>query len=171
MYCIASGFSNAREIIIRRGRLDRALRASVSIPIALPPVPIKGELLVDGGIFNNFPTDVMANMGVRKLIGVDLNLKNKKSYMYDKIPGTWDLLRSHLKKSGHSGEIPSLGTILMSTPLLYSESRREQSLAPVDIYINPDLTGIGLLDWKAFEQTVDLGYKEARKVLSSIDDI
>jgi NTE family protein len=167
MFCIASSFSDAREIIIRRGRLDRALRASVSIPIALPPVPNRGELLVDGGIFNNFPTDVMSKMGVRKLIGVDLSIKSKKSYSYDEIPGTWDLVRNYISGGEHSGRIPSLGTILMGAPLLYSESRREQSRSLVDVYINPDLSGIGLLDWKAFDQTVELGYKETSKVLSN----
>jgi hypothetical protein len=58
----------------------------------------------------------------------------------------------------------------MGTPLLYSESRREQSRSLVDLYINPDLSGIGLLDWTAFEQTVELGYKEACKVLSKNDE-
>jgi NTE family protein len=168
MFCIASSFSDAREIVIRRGRLDRALRASVSIPIALPPVPHFGELLVDGGIFNNFPTDVMSKMGVRKIIGVDLSIKSTKPYWYDEIPGTWDLLRKSIRAGEQSDHIPSLGAMLMGTPLLYSESRRKQSNALVDVYINPDLSGIGLLDWKAFDQTVELGYNEACKVLSMI---
>jgi NTE family protein len=167
MFCIASSFSDAREIVIRRGRLDLALRASVSIPIALPPVPHFGELLVDGGIFNNFPTDVMSQMGVRKLIGVDLSIKSNKPYSYDEIPSTWDLVQKSFKGDEHPDHIPSLGTILMGTSLLYSESRRKQSNSLVDLYINPDLSGIGLLDWKAFDKTVELGYKEACEVLST----
>lgn len=170
MFCVASSFSDAREIVIRRGRLDRALRASVSIPIALPPVPHSGELLVDGGIFNNFPTDVMAQMDVRKIIGVDLSIKSSKPYWYDEIPGTWQLIRKAIRGGKPTDHIPSLGAMLMGTPLLYSESRRKESNALVDIYINPDLSGISLLDWKAFDQTVKLGYEEACKVLSASSD-
>ena len=165
LFCVASSYSGAREVVITRGVLDRALRASVSIPVALPPVPHEGELLVDGGVFNNFPADVMAAMGVRRIIGVDLARRSVQPCAYDEIPGTWELLCGRLRGGrGHDG-VPSLGTVLVGTTLLYSESRREQARASVDVYINPDLASVGLLEWKAFDRAVELGYAEAREVL------
>ena len=58
-FLIASNYSQARENVLRSGDLGRAMRASIAIPGALPPVVRDGDLLCDGGTFNNFPVDVM----------------------------------------------------------------------------------------------------------------
>jgi NTE family protein len=58
-YCVASNYTQAREQVLERGPLVPALLASIAIPGALPPVLLKGDLLCDGGTFNNFPVDVM----------------------------------------------------------------------------------------------------------------
>ena len=62
-FCIASNYSRATEVVLRRGPLAKSVRASVAIPAALPPVVMDGDLMIDGGTFNNFPTDVMATSG------------------------------------------------------------------------------------------------------------
>ena len=166
LFCIASSYSSAREVVITRGRLDRVLRASVSIPVALPPVPHEGELLVDGGVFNNFPADAMRRLGVRRLIGVDLAHRRPQRCSYEEVPGPLALLRDRLRGVARArDEVPSLGTLLVGTTLLYSESRRVQAREAVDLYINPDLSDVGLLDWKAFDRTVERGYEEARRAL------
>ena len=166
LFCVASSYSGAREVVITRGPLDRVLLASASIPVALPPVPHEGELLVDGGVFNNFPVDVMARMGVRRIVGVDLSRRTVQPCAYREVPGTWELLRARLRGRRAQDGIPSLGTMLVGTTLLYSESRREEARAAVDVYINPDLTSVGLLEWAAFDRAVQLGYAEARDVLA-----
>ncbi|MCB2039850.1 MAG: patatin-like phospholipase family protein, partial [Rhodoferax sp.] len=71
-FCITSNYSAAREAVHMRGPLAKSIRASVSIPGALPPVMLEGELHIDGGTFNNFPTDVMDRRGAARIIGVDL---------------------------------------------------------------------------------------------------
>jgi NTE family protein len=143
------------------------LRASVSIPVALPPVSWEGDLLVDGGLFNNFPTDVMARMGARKIIGVDLSRDRAPCYQHGELPGWWTLLRDRFRpRDRRRHPLPGLGTMLMGTTILYSESRREQARGSVDLYFNPDLGRIGLLDWKAFDRSVEIGYRHAREVLS-----
>jgi NTE family protein len=168
LYCVATSYSAAREVVITRGPLSRALRASVSIPVALPPVASDGELLVDGGIFNNFPVDVMARMGVRQVIGVDLARPGSHSVDFEEVPGPWSLLRDRLRAADKRRyNVPSLGTILVGTTLLYSASRREEARASVDLYINPDVSGIGVLEMSAFDRAVDVGYREARLVLGS----
>ena len=166
-YFLATNFSRAREVVIRRGPAHRAVRASVSIPVALPPVPWDGDLLVDGGLFNNFPTDVMARMEAQKIIGVDLSRDRAPRYQHDEVPGWWTLLRDRFRpRDRRRHPLPGLGMMLMGTTILYSESRREQARSSVDLYFNPDLGGIGLLDWKAFDRSVEIGYVHAREVLS-----
>lgn len=171
LYCVASNYTSAREVVITRGRTDRAIRASVAIPVALPPVVWQGELLIDGGVFNNFPTDVMAKMGARRIIGVDLARRTPKKFEFEDVPGTWELLRDRLRpRKKQRYRLPGLGAVLMGTTILYSESRREQAKQSVDIYLNPELAGVSLLDWKSFDRIVDLGYTHAKQVLASMSD-
>ena len=170
LYCVASNYSNASEVVITRGPLERAVRASVSIPVALPPVPWEGELLIDGGVFNNFPTDVMAKLA-RRIIGVDLARRSGKKYKHDEIPGMWQQLFDRMRgRKRRRYRLPSLGSVLMGTTILYSESRREQARQSVDIYVNPDLTRVALLDWKAFDRIVEIGYRHAVEILSQMPE-
>lgn len=167
--CVATNFSQACEKAIARGPLDRAVRASVSIPVALPPVPWDGDLLVDGGVFNNFPTTVAMGLGARKLIGVDLASKRPRKHEIDEIPGTLELLRDRFRpRKKRKYRLPSLGAVLMGTTILYSESRREEAKQSVDMYINPNVGGVSLLDWTAFDRIVQLGYESAKEVLAAM---
>lgn len=57
--CLASDVSSKRSVMFKSGDLPSALRASMSYPFYLRPISINGKLLFDGGLYNNFPTDVM----------------------------------------------------------------------------------------------------------------
>ena len=57
--CIASDVYNKKPLIMRRGDLGDAVRASMSFPFVFKPIEIDSVLAYDGGIYNNFPTDIM----------------------------------------------------------------------------------------------------------------
>ena len=57
--CIASDVYNKKQIVMKKGDLGDAVRASMSFPFMFKPIEIGGVLAYDGGIYNNFPTDVM----------------------------------------------------------------------------------------------------------------
>ncbi|MCE3259680.1 MAG: Patatin, partial [Bacteroidetes bacterium] len=57
--CLASDVSSKQSVMFKNGDLPSALRASMSYPFYLRPISIDGRLLFDGGLYNNFPTDVM----------------------------------------------------------------------------------------------------------------
>ena len=63
---------NGREVILSSGNLATAMRASMSLPGIFKPIPYKNTLLVDGGVLDNFPTDVAASMGADIIIGSDV---------------------------------------------------------------------------------------------------
>lgn len=171
LYCVASNYSSAREMVITRGPLERAIRASLSIPVALPPVVWDGELLVDGAVFNNFPTDIMAKVGARRIIGVDLSRQGTRRYDFDELPSTWELFWDRLRgRKRRRYKLPSLGALLMRTTILYSESRGQAARESVDLYLNPDCSRVGLLDWKGLDRTVEIGYRHAKEMLASIPD-
>jgi NTE family protein len=70
--CVAADVREAEEVILSKGKLCKALRASMAIPGIFKPVEYKDWLLVDGGMLNNLPVDVCRQMGADIVIAVDL---------------------------------------------------------------------------------------------------
>ncbi len=171
-YCVATNYSRACEQVVRTGNLEKALLASISIPGALPPVLHEGDLLCDGGTFNNFPVDIMRTMrGVGTVIGVDLNFRKHRRIDLDDIPSSWALLRDKLRpRSRRRYKLPSLASYLMQVTILYSMSRQRQSQQLTDLYFNPPMDRVGMLQWNRFEQIVQQGYAHGTEVLDGLDD-
>ena len=59
--CIASDIASKKQIIFSRGNLNEAVRASISYPFYIKPIKVDEKLLFDGGLYNNFPSDIMYN--------------------------------------------------------------------------------------------------------------
>lgn len=70
--CVAVDMKNQEEIIMNNCELELAMRASMAIPGAFKPVKWKGRSLVDGGMMNNLPVDVVRSMGADVVIAIDL---------------------------------------------------------------------------------------------------
>jgi NTE family protein len=167
-YCVASNYTQAREQVITHGPLQRALLASIAIPGALPPVLHDGELLCDGGTFNNFPVDLMrAQRGVGRVLGVDLSQRVPRKLALQEIPGTWALLRDRLRsRQRRRYRLPSLVSYLMNVTILYSASRQREAQALTDLYFNPPLHKVGMLQWDRFDSIVAQGRAHAEQVLA-----
>ncbi len=56
--CVASDIENSKAVILKEGQLGHALRASMTFPFYFMPIELDGKLLFDGGMYNNFPSDV-----------------------------------------------------------------------------------------------------------------
>jgi len=57
--CVAADIEDKQSVVFKNGNLNKAIRASMSYPLYLEPLTINGKLLFDGGLYNNFPTDIM----------------------------------------------------------------------------------------------------------------
>lgn len=69
---MATDVVNGKEIVLSKGNLAFAMRASMSLPAVFKAVPYENTLLVDGGVMNNFPTDIAKQMGADIIIGSDV---------------------------------------------------------------------------------------------------
>jgi NTE family protein len=170
-YCVASNYSQARETLIRRGNLVKSVLASIAIPGALPPVLHDGDLLCDGGTFNNFPADVMAGMrGVGTVIGVDLSNRKPRRIELDDVPSGWELLRDRLRpRERRRYRFPSLVAYLMNVTILYSSSRQLEAKKLTHLYFNPPLSRVGMLEWEKLDSIVEEGHAYALEVLGTLD--
>ena len=75
--CVATNIVDNTEYVFHSGVLSRAMRASMAIPGAFSPVRMKNMVLVDGGLRNNFPTDVAKEMGADYIIGSSVKEPDK----------------------------------------------------------------------------------------------
>jgi NTE family protein len=168
-YAVSSNFTQAREEVHQRGHLLTAVKASISIPGVFPPVIYGSDLLIDGGTFNNFPTDVMYKIGAGKIIGVDLSRDKIYNLLFDEMPSTWEMLRDKFRpKRQRRYRLPSLVSILLNTTMLYSTARKKDAKFFTDVYFNPNVSKYGLLDWAAFDKIYDIGYDHAKEVLGKL---
>jgi len=69
---VATDIEKLEPVILDKGNLAEAMMASMSVPGALPPAEYDGRLLVDGGVVNNMPVDVVREMGADIVIAVDI---------------------------------------------------------------------------------------------------
>lgn len=76
--CVAADVKTGKEVVLSDGILPQALRASMAIPGIFSPVKMDSMLLIDGGILNNFPVDVVRKMGADIVIGVSFDKDEKK---------------------------------------------------------------------------------------------
>jgi len=169
-FCITSNYSAAREAVHTRGPLAKSIRASVSIPGALPPVMLDGELHIDGGTFNNFPTDVMDRRGASRIIGVDLLRDRGLRYELDEVPSALELIRDKLRGRARRYRLPSLTSLLLNTSLMYSYARQQEALSVLDLHFAPTVYSFGMLDWSKFDKIVDAGYRHGVDQLEKMGD-
>jgi NTE family protein len=171
-FCVSTNYSKASEHLFRRGNLAKCMLSSLAIPGALPPVIHDGDLLCDGGTFNNFPVDVMQRMrGVGRVIGVDLDYRKPRRIELDELPGNWALLRDRFRRRNRRRyRLPSLSAYLMNVTILYSTSRRGRAQQLTDLYFNPPMDRVGMLEWKKFDQIVGQGHDHGVEVLGKLSE-
>ena len=116
--CVAANVVNGEQIIFHNGILSTAMRASMAIPGVFTPVRQDSMVLVDGGIVNNYPADVVKAMGADVIIGVDVQNALKKA---DKLNSAPDIL-------GQIVDIPC-------------QSNHEKNVDLTDTYIRVNVDG------------------------------
>ena len=168
-FCVASNYSRSQAQVLRRGDLASSIIASVSIPAALPPVLWHGDLLTDGGTFNNFPVDIMRASGAARVIGVDMSRDRYRPLKLKAMPSSMELFidrflrpRSRRKYKG----LPNLAAIVFNVAAMSSQSHEIRMRAELDLGFTPDVSRIGMLEWGAFKKVVEIGFQHAREKLS-----
>ena len=74
--CVATDIKTGDEVVLEHGNLAKSMRASMAIPSVFTPEIIDGKQLFDGGLTNNFPTNLLHDRGIDILIGVDVTSQN-----------------------------------------------------------------------------------------------
>lgn len=96
---VATDLANGDEILLKEGNISQSVLASLSVPGIFPPVKINDRYLVDGGVVNCTPVDVVEKMGADLVIGVDLimkrNIKLDKPGLVTTLIQSYEIIRTH----------------------------------------------------------------------------
>jgi predicted acylesterase/phospholipase RssA len=170
-FSVSTNLSQAAQVVHQRGDLATALRASVSLPGILPPVRQGSDLLVDGGLLNNLPIDVMQDvMGGGRIIAVDLRRRVELTMQAGVGPGLsgWEVLLRRVRRGPEPFDPPSVGAILVRSVelagLLNDRVLLERS--GLDLYLTPPSPGVELLDFDAAPLVVEQAYRYTQERLS-----
>jgi predicted acylesterase/phospholipase RssA len=162
-FCVSADLTHAQMRVHDRGPLGRAVRASMSLPGIAIPVHEEGAMLVDGGLLNNLPADVMREMCGR-VIAVDVSPSKDLAIAapYPPAASGWRLLWGR-----GASKLPGIGAILMRSVLLGSTRHQQTVARDVDLYLHPPLESYGMFEWTAVEAIADAGYAFARQALAA----
>ncbi len=145
---VAADIVTGEAVVLDHGDLALAMRASMAIPAAFAPREIDGRLLVDGGIVNNFPIDVVRRMGADIVIAVDI--------------ATPPTGREQL------GSVPAIAGQLATLASEQDKKRQIASLAEGDVFIRPDLGSITVASFERAGDAVAIGERAAREALPAL---
>ncbi|MDA0994836.1 MAG: patatin-like phospholipase family protein [Proteobacteria bacterium] len=163
-FCVSADLVTSSMVVHRSGLLWRCLRASVAIPGVLPPVFHSQQILVDGGVVNHLPVDVMRGLGRGPVIGVDVGSESSLASCDEvdemSVLARWNLLRNR--------KAPNIVQLLLragslSTTLVTAANREQSS-----ILLKPPLQGIDILDWRAFDRAIEAGYRSTMQRMEEI---
>ncbi len=145
--CIATDLTTGEEVVLDKGYLPKAMRASMSIPAAFTSTEINGQMLVDGGIINNYPVDRALQMGANIIIGVDI----------------MDSLMTPEDLQG----IPEVVSQMMN---FMGRQKSDKNAKAVDIYIRPYIHDFSAASFNAesAEILIKRGEDAARRVLPQL---
>lgn len=142
---VATDLVTGEAVVFDKGEMAQIMRASMSVPAAFAPVEIDGRLLVDGGLVDNLPVDVVRKMGADIVIAVNI--------------GTPLLAREDL------GSIFGIGMQMLN--ILTEQNVRVSiaSLRATDVLIVPDLAKVTSVDFKLGAEAINRGAEATRGVL------
>jgi len=148
LFTVSADLLSSTTIVHRRGSLIEAVGASMSIPGLVPPLARHGRLLVDGGVLNNLPVDLMDEVGEGPILAVDV-VRRLEATAEDEAPS-----------------LPTIMETLSRATVLGSVERAERNRTLATLVVSPGVHDVGLRDFSALDRAVEAGRVAAEQALA-----
>jgi NTE family protein len=139
---VATDIVTGDRVVLDRGDLTTAMRASLSAPGVFSPVDNDGRMLVDGGLSSNLPIDVAREMGVDILIVVDCGFP--------------------LLERGKLVSVATVSNQMLAILIRHNTAEQRKTLTATDVVIDPALGDFSSLDFTEHEKAMRIGEEAAR---------
>ena len=146
---VGTDLNTGEMVVLDRGNLLQAVRASMSIPGLFPPVQWKGRQLIDGGVVRNLPVDVVRGMGAEIIIAVDVGMHPEDT---------------------EEAELGSFLGILGQTVTIQGRHNVLTQLGDADVAIEVELGDISFKDFKRVGDTITPGAQAARAQAGALQE-
>ena len=159
---VAVDLNSGQEIHLQEGSVSEAVRSTVSVPGLLAPVECNGQRLVDGGLLNNVPVDVVSEMGADVTLAVDVYVSNGDASFWQ------DLGKRRFLSGTVGGLIAVLGDSL--DLLIHQQSANMLKINPPDFLIRPDIpTSVTIVTgYHLAADLISLGEEAAAAILPDL---
>jgi NTE family protein len=169
-FCVSTDLTRSDVYVHRTGLVWKAVRASVAIPGILPPVrSSEGHVLVDGGVLNNLPTDVMRDVfDPKHIIAVDLRADANipvSDLGDDGVVSGWTALARRVLPWKEPMEVPRMIDILARS----SAVSGSDNAAYADLVLRPPVGDFGVLEFASHARIIEVGYQHAIDALEGWD--
>lgn len=159
MSAITTDLIGAQAVIRDRGDAVNAITESINIPVLSQPINRDGMALIDGGLVNNIPADVLVSQGCNFVIAVSVTSKMKHEFARNRP----DTPTPQMKPAS------ILQTILRSY-LVQNVSVNAIGIEPADFVIEPDVSEFEATDFALTDQMAEIGEKTTREVIPRIKE-
>lgn len=155
-FCVSTNLTRGVAVVHGRGRLTDWVASSMTVPGIAPPVVWQGDLLVDGGLLNNVPTDIMQSMGRGIVIGSDVS-----NVVELRVEGVDSSEPQDLLRFGAAAKTFNLAKILFRSATLVDEDQVKARGLNADLYLRMPVQGIGTFDWQAAQVLEEQAFEYA----------
>jgi predicted acylesterase/phospholipase RssA len=145
------------SVVRDRGDATHAILESINLPVLSLPIVREGQALIDGGLVNNIPADVLVSTGCNFVIAVSVTANMEKRFC-DITPGA---------ANGTSRRPSTIQTILRSL-LVQNYSLNAIGVQPADVVIAPDVTGIDPTEFMRAKELAAIGEAAALEQIPNI---
>ena len=167
-FAVVTNLSTAEPSVRQTGPLWKAVRSSISIPGVFAPVVENDEVLVDGGVMNNFPVDLMRKTAESDhVIAVNVvpPTVRKRKYDVETEASGWWLLFSRLNPFSRRLKAPALVRTILRALEVNSIRLSRRTRFEAQLLLEPDVRTIGLLDFGRYQKAADIGYAASKTAI------
>ncbi len=170
-FCLSSCLDDGEIVSHFDGSLMMALRSSCAFPVLGPPLLIGGKLLIDGGVLNNLPIDLMKKHFGGKVTAIDVSAfrRLEMDQRWERsCPSGFDIFWTKIKPFSKAPRAPSIIEILVRTMDLTCRAQTKRSRVYADWLIEPPAQDCALTDFARFDEMVELGYRHGMQLVEEI---
>jgi predicted acylesterase/phospholipase RssA/CRP-like cAMP-binding protein len=138
------------SVVRERGDAVHAILESINLPVLSAPIVREGQALVDGGLVNNIPADVLVSMGCNFVIAVSVTAKLESEFCH---------IRSD--RPERAGKRPAIIPTLFRSLLVQNYSLNAFGVQPADVVIEPDVTGFDMTEFMKAKELASIGEASA----------